>query len=248
MAINKETLREIGLTDAQITLYLALLKQGITTTGPLIKQTNLPNSVVYNTLNQLMTMGLVSFNSKGKRKYFYAANPKRLEIIVADRLSKVKILVKDLSQIYKEKQPEQNAQVFTGWKGIYTAFLNIFETLPTGSEYIGFAAGFSDEYTPEVKRFFKEFQKKRAGKKYKVKLIVNENDRDQIKEFGYYKNFGKPFYRYVPNIAPKGLIIFGNNILQASFEDPPMAVIITSKKIAQSYKLLFESLWKIGKN
>ena len=119
--------------------------------------------------------------------------------------------------------------------------------LPKGAEYIGFAAGFEEQYSDETKQFFREFQKKREMMKYKVKLIANESAREQVKKYHYYERFGVPEYRFVPEFAPVGLIIFGDSVLNVAFEEQPAAVIITSRQIAESYKRFFYGMWRFAK-
>ena len=247
MAIDTSVLEEIGLTNAQIKVYLALLELGETTSGPLIKKSELQNSVVYNALNQLIEQGLASFISKGKRKYFSAASPKTLLKVMEDKKEKIENLVPQLIAKQSFTKPKQEARVFIGWKGIYNAFNHILEVLPKGSEYIGFAAGFEEQYTEEAKQFFREFQKKREGMKYKVKLIVNESTREQVEKYDYYTKFGRPEYRFVDGFAPVGVIIFGDSILNVAFEEQPVAVIITSKQIAESYRRFFYNMWETAK-
>lgn len=244
--MDASILQNIGFTNAQIKVYLALLELGQTTSGPIIKRSGLQNSVVYNALNQLIEQGLVSFVLKGQRKYFSATNPKNLITFIEDKKSKLEELVPEL--IAKQTPPpKQNAQVFLGWKGAYQAFNQILEVLPKGSEFIGFAVGFEEQYTEKVKQFFREFQKKRSMMDYKVKFIVNENSREQVKHYGFYSKFKKPEFRFVPGYAPRGLIVFGDNVLSVAFGKEPVVVITTSKLIADNYRRAFSNMWKIAK-
>ncbi len=243
--MDTAVLEDIGLTHAQIQIYTNLLELGSTTTGPIIKKTKLQNSVVYNALNQLIERGLVSFSLKGKRKYFSAANPENLIKFIEDKKEKIELLVDNLKN--KQKPLVQEAQVFIGWRGVYNAFNTVLSVLPKGSEYIGFAAALEEQYSSETRRFFQEFQKKRAAMKYKIKLIANEYAREQIKKYDYYPKFGKPQYKFVKGFAPIGLIIFGNNILQVAFGEEPVAIITTSKQMVDSYRKFFYSMWKIAK-
>ena len=245
MEIDTSVLEEIGLTNSQIKVYLTLLKTGETTSGPIIKKSELQNSVVYNALNQLIEKGLVSFIQKTKRKYFSATNPKFLIKYIDEKKEKIKELIPKLTIQTKEEKHE--AKVFLGWKGIFTAFNSILEVLPKGSEYIAFAAGLEEQYTEKSKRFFREFQKKRNTMKYKVKLIANESARNQVNKYEYYPKFRKPKYKFVKNLAPLGAIIFGDNVMNVSFGESPIAVITTSKQIAESYKKFFYSMWEITK-
>lgn len=153
MPIDTAILEDIGLTNAQIKVYIALLELGETTSGPILKRSELQNSVVYNALNQLIKHGLVTFILKGKRKHFSAADPKNLITFVEDKKEKIQNLVPQLIAKQALVKKKQEAQVFVGWKGVYNAFNYILETLPKGSEYIGFAAGFEEQYTEEAKNF-----------------------------------------------------------------------------------------------
>ncbi|MCK4589880.1 MAG: hypothetical protein KAT77_05520 [Nanoarchaeota archaeon] len=245
--VDVTVLEDVGLTNAQIKVYLALLELGESTSGPIIKKTKLQNSVVYNALNQLIEQGLVSFVLKGKRKYFSATDPKFLIKFIEDKKKKIEELVPQLIRKQKLAKVKQEAQVYLGWKGVYNAFSHILEVLPKGSEYIGFAAGFEEQYLEETKRFFREFQKKRDLMRYKVKLIANEQSRERVKKYEYYAKFSKPEYRFVPGYALVGVIIFGDNVLTVAFEETPVAVIITSKQIAESYKNFFNAMWNIAK-
>lgn len=248
MPINTSSLEDIGLTKAQIKVYLALLELGETTSGPIIKKSQLQNSVVYNALSQLIEQGLVTFVIKGKTKYFSPADPKNLIRFIEDKKEKIEDLIPQLLAKQKLAKQKQTASIFLGWKGIYNAFNFILETLPKGSEYIAFAAGFEEQYTEESKQFFREFQKKRDLMKYKVKLITNESARQQVKKYEYYSKFSKPEYRFVPDLAPLGVIIFGDNVMNVSFGEHPVAIINTSKQIAESYRHFFYSMWKIAKS
>ena len=83
--MNTQILEDIGLTPAEIKIYLALLELGATTAGPILQKTGLQNSVVHMTLNKLVDKGLISFVKEGKINHYQAANPKHIiEFIKTD--------------------------------------------------------------------------------------------------------------------------------------------------------------------
>ncbi len=51
-------LEDIGLTNAEIKVYLALLELGTSTAGPVLSKTGLQNSVVHMTLARLIDKGI----------------------------------------------------------------------------------------------------------------------------------------------------------------------------------------------
>jgi sugar-specific transcriptional regulator TrmB len=251
MTVEAELLEDLGLTHAQSVIYLTLLQIGQTTSGPLIEKSKLQNSVVYNALHQLIEQGLVTFILQGKRKYFSAVEPQQLLLVIDSKRAQLSRAMPQLLQMQQKSRNKQEARVFTGWKGVYAAFMTIIETLPMGAEYIGFAAGFEEQFSEETQQFFGKFHKMRIDKDYKMKLIANESAREQVKkQFEVYKAYSykkPPAYRFVPGFAPVGEIIFGDNVLEVAFGEEPIAVIIKSKQIADSHRRFFYNLWKIAK-
>src|SRR3989338_7621296 len=73
---------ELGLTPAEIKIYLALLEQGVSTAGPILQKTGLQNSVVHLTLAKLLVKGFISFVKKGKVKQYRAADPKKILTLI----------------------------------------------------------------------------------------------------------------------------------------------------------------------
>src|SRR3989344_4193652 len=118
MPVDTSVLEDIGLTNAQIKVYVTLLELGETSSGPLLKKSKLHNSVAYHALDQLIEKGLVAFVLKGKRKYFSAEHPKSLIKFINDKKEKISQLITQLTI----KPTKQEAKVFVGWKGVYVAF------------------------------------------------------------------------------------------------------------------------------
>ena len=180
--IDTSILEDIGLTNGQIKVYLALIELGETTSGPIIKKSKLQNSVVYNALNQLIQNGLVTYIQKGKRKYFSTTDPKNLSKFIQEKKERVDELIPKLIEKRKVSKQKQEAQVFRGWKGLYTAFNECMESLKEGSDYIGFPPGYEKDDSEQAKQFFRELQKKRSKKQYNVKFIVKEQLKPQVKQ------------------------------------------------------------------
>ena len=76
--MNKQILKDAGLTEGEIKVYLALLELGDTTTGPLVDKSGVARSIVYQILERLIEKGLASYIVKDKTKYYQAADPNKL--------------------------------------------------------------------------------------------------------------------------------------------------------------------------
>ena len=71
-------LQKIGLTAGESKVYMALLKIGSSTTGPIVDEAKVSRSKVYHIIERLMSKGLVTSIVKTKTKYFQAADPHKL--------------------------------------------------------------------------------------------------------------------------------------------------------------------------
>ena len=240
--MNVQVLKEIGLTESQIAVYISLLKLGLTKSGNVIKSTRLAGSVVYRALDELIQQGLVNFVIKSKTKYFSATDPKNILRLWEDKKNKLSSLIPELEAL-DSNSDLQETKMYIGWKGIQTAFNSIFEILPKNSEYLAFALGANKNEPDSVKIFFKNFHLKRIEMKYKVKLIVNKSDKNVFET--RFKNVKNWQIKYVNNFAPRGIGVYGDTVLIASFERTPIAVMISSKQVANTFRFMFNSIWNM---
>ena len=58
--MDTKILKEIGLTDTEIKIYLALLSLGATSAGKIVEDTGIYRKNLYDALNKLIEKGLTS--------------------------------------------------------------------------------------------------------------------------------------------------------------------------------------------
>ena len=157
--MEAELLEEIGLTKAEIKVYLALLELGSSTTGPIVDKSRASSSKIYEILEKLMQKGLVSFVIKSGMKYFEAADPQRiLEYVqekqqsLTEQTKQIQKLLPELELKRKLSQYKSEATLFKGMKGLETAFRDIFQVMKKGDTVYNFIVGELDE---QMNTFFK---------------------------------------------------------------------------------------------
>ncbi|MEK6835454.1 MAG: helix-turn-helix domain-containing protein, partial [Nanoarchaeota archaeon] len=131
--MEKELLMNLGLTDGEAKVYLALTKLGSSTVGPIVKEAKVAYSNIYEILNRLLEKGLISFIIKEKTKYFQVTSfsplneylDKKEQKIEKEKLS-LKKLIPDLERLQK-LQEKQEAEVFIGFNGVKTAYERLME-------------------------------------------------------------------------------------------------------------------------
>jgi len=247
--MDTKALKDIGLTQGEVRVYIALLELGETTTGAIIKKSKITGSKVYEILEKLIEKGLVSYVSKEKTKYFQASSPKRLldylgkkERELFQDKKEIERLIPLLESKQKSKEKIQSSQIFEGYEGVRTVFNLILESLEPNEEYYVFTVG--DEIKNEkVKLFFENHHRKRIREKIKVKIIANPR-RPFFRKLSRLKNLQM---RYYDNPIPLGVVIFKDYVATLTFREKPTAFLIRSQQIADSYKDFFINLWEKSK-
>ena len=130
--MKKSLLEEIGLTKSEISVYLALLELGSSTTGRIIDKAKISSSKVYEILDKLIQKGLVSFIIKSGVKYFEAASPERIIDYMKEKENKLSEQKNELEKLLPELKLKQTlskykseATIFKGIEGARTAFEDV---------------------------------------------------------------------------------------------------------------------------
>ena len=89
--MDLSVLEKIGLSNAEIEVYLTLLKLGLTPSNKIIRETEFRKSTVYESINRLQEKGLVSSVIKDSRKYFEATESGRLIEFVHDKRRELRL-------------------------------------------------------------------------------------------------------------------------------------------------------------
>lgn len=250
MEIEK-ILEGIGLTRNEIKIYLALLKLGQTTSWSIIKETGIHTSKVYDSLQRLIEKGLVSYVIISNVKNFSAAKPDRLVDFLEDKKRKLEEQEKEIKKIIprlKQNQlldKETKAEIFKGWKGMETVYKILRETLKKGdwNYVLGASKG---EDSEQVKNFFNKHLKGLSEKGIKQKIIYNEEARGHIEEQS--KHPGIFQVKYMRNTTPAEINIWADKVMTVILTKTPTVIVVSDKKVADSYREYFEIMWKNAKS
>jgi len=239
---SKEILSEIGLTQRESKVYLALLELGSITTGPIVKKSGVPNSKIYEILESLQNKGLVSWIIKGKTKYFQASNPKKILTIFKEKEKEIENLIPILES--KQKEEKQFVELFEGTKSIFVFLNDLIDVAKKGETYYSFSFGKEHE-DEQVEIFYKKIGFKREEKELSVKILANREAEEIFKRV-YHDSISslKKIVRITDFNFPQGIIVFRDNVVIINWEETPIAIHIQNKKISNQYKNFFEDLWK----
>jgi len=243
--MDTAVLEDLGLSNAEAKIYLALLELGMSKTGRIIDRTKLQSSTVYHVLGGLVEKGLVSYVLKGKVKFYQAENPETF----ASFLEEKKRIFQELLPSLKEKEllsrQRQTARVYEGMNGLKAAFNDILLSMKRGETYYFFQVPKQKLMEGNIMLFFKNYHLKRAAKGIMVKGLVLNESRKIVTDM--FKGVKHTQLRFIKEFAPSGLIIYKDKLITLDWDDVPTAIVIQSKAVSDSYKQFFEEGWKKAK-
>ena len=244
--INKATLKEIGLTDNEIKVYLKLLELGETLASKVGSQVGLNRTHSYDVLESLIERGLVSYVINNNRKYFSATNPIRLieyikekEESLKQKEEEIQNLIPQLLKLKAENKEEEKVEIYKGKEGIKTIYNDILNSV---KEY--YVLGATGQIAKYLQYYFPGHEKQRIKKGIKLKLLFNEELRGQEitkRELAEIRFLPKSYSSPIPTT------IYGNRVVILVWKTPA-AIIIEDKEIANTYKNYFNLLWGLAKS
>jgi sugar-specific transcriptional regulator TrmB len=235
-----EVLKEIGLSETESKVYIALLELGSALAGEITKKSGVNRTNVYDALERLIVKGLVSYVVTANRKVFEPVQPERLKEILKEKEEKLDSVMDDLISRYKMSKEKEEATIFKGKKGIQSIFEDV---LTEGNDL--YAYGAESRFGDMFPAYQKHWNDRRAKSGIKVKMIYNEKVRARkIKE-----KLKLLSMRFLPKHYdfPSMVMIYGNKVVTIVWTDLPFGFMIRSKDSAKSNMHFFEILWNVAK-
>lgn len=246
--MDTKILEEIGLTDSEIKVYLALLELGSSKKGPIVKKAGITSSKIYEVIDKLIERGLASYVVKDKVKYFNAAPPSRIKDYLKEKENQIKQQEEELDKLLpslelKQKltEKETDAEVYRGWRGMQTVYNDLLESLKPDEEFYIFGASRGTD-TKKVKSFYTRFNDNVKKKKLKANIIFNKNARGNISNA---EKIGK--VKYLDQTTPSEILIYKNKTAVVLLEKEPLIILIRGETIAKSFKAYFDVMWMVAK-
>jgi len=237
----EKELREFGLTDREVKVYLALIQLGTALVQDISRKAGTYRTYTYEILKSLMEKGLVSYFIKSSKQYFEVAEPEKLLNILKEKESKINDILPELKNLYKSTKEKPKIEFFIGKEGIKTVLDSLIKT---NQEILVY--GSTKKQISLLDFYFPNYIKRRIASKIKIKVLTEksketfhqkEKDEEELRET-----------RFLPTGIefPTATNIYGNKVAILSLEKEPIGLIIDNEEIAKTQKIIFELLWKIA--
>jgi sugar-specific transcriptional regulator TrmB len=244
--MEKQTLKQLGLSEEEIRLYSKLLEIGKTSAGKLIEETNLKRGTVYNYLDSLVSKGLVVKKQGEKKLYFEPLSPDKLRDLLKNKKEQVKSIESNLDSIIPTLKSKFNLSVdkpvvryFEGKEGIKEIYK---DTLENTKSIKVFRSIYDDKEFNKYLNTYYAPKRARLGIKTKLISQVEKSDervsydKDLLKKRKYISQEEFPI--------PTEIDVYNDKVAMISFKDKLIGVIIENKEVAQTMEQIFDQLWE----
>lgn len=234
---TKSVLEDLGLSDGEIKVYLALLKLGSNPVSKIKEESGLHRTTIYDFIEKLINKGLVSYVVKNNIKFYSAIHPSKLMDFIKDKEINLKEILPNLIKLSEQHREEVKIEIFRGKEG-FKSILNLIlrekkDLCAYGIDETRFEANFPID----LKKYFKREQK------FGIKERIISK-----KEAGFYYKYLHIKYRFFDDefFSPTPWLAFSDYIVVMIW-DPLIIILIKSKELVKGFYKHFNLLWKIAK-
>lgn len=240
-------LKHIGLSDNEAKVYLAMLELGPSPVLEIAAKAGINRPTAYVQIESLKKMGLVSTQTKGKKQLFIAEDPSQLEILLDEeekeiehKKEELQKILPELTETFNKAEDRPQVRFFEGKEGL-TRMQGIFLT---SKEKSVVSISSADDIFRVFPAHNKSYVPQRVKKKIHAKLVYTssqgklfeDHDEDMLRDTVYIS--AKDFDYHAD------IVVAGDQIHISALKGKISGIIIEHRDLADSFRAIFEMLWK----
>lgn len=249
--METDILKKAGLNEAQIAIYLCLIKNGAMSPAELARNTGQSRENCYAVAKRLMDLKLIE-QTNAKKASFQALNPSNLEVLVEKRrriMARHEKFVKDnlssLIDVFYANNEMPGARTLEGIEGVKEVFKDNLRT----KKDVYFIRTTADKVLSGEKanHFLHEYRDQLpllGIHTYALTPVTKE----AIKKFKTGRDAAINFHRtWMPEgdyTAPVEIQAYGDKVAMIAFGETEMATIIASPVIAEAMRQILKLMMK----
>lgn len=240
-------LRDIGLSENEAKVYLAMLELGPATVLQIAGKAGINRPTTYVQIESLKRRGLVEVIQKGKKAQFVAREPSALDAMLEREAKEVEVQKTELAKVLPQLQTMYDlagkkpvVRYFEGIEGLrqmQEEFLRCKEKIVYGIFNL-------DQVLDVFPKHRSDYSGRRVARGIRSRSIYTssggpslmESDEERLREVRF---IDPKRFRFNADIT-----IFDDSIALTSFEGRLSGTVITNPELAKSFKGLFEFLWE----
>jgi HTH-type transcriptional regulator, sugar sensing transcriptional regulator len=240
-------LTALGLTENEASVYETLLTLGAQTASKLSIATSIPRTLLYNVLEKLIALALVTRDDTTKVAMFTAAAPDTLTALAEKKkreseeaLLALTNISPQLRNLHALATGKPGVQYFEGMDGVQKCLESVLTSRTEVKSYADISA--IEKHMPDLDRWY---SKQRTDRSVFQRNISADTQENRFALEGYFSSVTKE--RLVPMSNPNFntvMHIYDNKVSYFTLGVSPLiSIIITDPHIYEMHTNLFESLW-----
>lgn len=235
-------LAELGLQKNKGVVYLACLATGPATTADIANQAKLPRTTTHEILQQLVSMGLISFVTKGRTRIYTAEAPKKLRTLIKEKERKLEKILPQLDLLTNVVGDKPTVKFYEGVEGVKTVFE---DTLHVENKVLRGILSMHDLYETPGKNYMDDYVTRRVGAGIKLQVIRSVSK--EVEETWPASTEENRELHYAPEdmVFPMTMYLYDDKVGLIGTKQENFGMIIESKDFFKTQSNLFEAFWQI---
>ncbi|HEX8974083.1 MAG TPA: helix-turn-helix domain-containing protein [Patescibacteria group bacterium] len=238
----KQVLQQFGLAGKKADVYLAALELGSSSVIEIARKAQIKRTTCYDILHDLMTEGLISETTKGKKRLFVGEDPEKIQRNLKNKEKLFSEILPQLQSINNTRGSKPKIRFYEGKEGLKEVY---DDTTKYPGELLGFAS--YDIINVLGKEWAAEYLKKRIKNDVYARGIIPGAEpmmREYISKDQEQRRMTKVIdhkkYPFTIEIN-----IYGHNKVALMSAKEEIGLIIEGQEIHNTLKLIFELIWDL---
>ncbi|MFH1072578.1 MAG: helix-turn-helix domain-containing protein [Nanoarchaeota archaeon] len=240
--MNKEILKELGLTHNETEVYLTLLKTGSISVNDIAEKAGLHRQAVYDALDRLLEKGFVSYVLKNNKKYFQGLPPEKIVDYLREKEQRFLTILPDLVGLTKLPREDTFVELFKGKDVIRTVYRDVVKEFQKKRGEVLISGVNERMFMQEDRIALAQHLNRLRELRCTERILVKEGDT-------YFVKGSQTTYRSIPQefFNPTPIFMYHDKMASIILGNPNYAIIIGNRNLADAYRKQFNMLWGIAK-
>ena len=234
-------MKELGLTDNEVRIYLLLLRQGMMNPSDIAEKLGFHRGYVYDALERMQEKGVINSLRKDNKKHYQATHPESVAEMLRLRLENFQKILPKLARLPKEVEEETMVELHKGSKVYRTLLKDIVISLKRNEEV--YLIGIDEEVllTQVEPIYLKQYLNVIRDRNVKELIIIAKGKKRLKHRNLEYRELGEEY------IGKTAQIIYGNKVALFLLGTPYYLIAIENRDVADTYRKQFHLLWQLAK-
>lgn len=238
-------LKNFGLSEKEIKIYLALLKLGSAAVRAIAQSADINRTTTHEILNKLIDQSLVSYVDKEKHRYFTAEPPEHLLHALKIReqnlgaiAADIKQIMPELKNLYEKSDSKPKAKYFEGDTGLRAVMQDVLDCVARTADkkyYVYSSSAIRDA----LHRVFPNWNDERIKRRISVQSI-------SIGAGGELHGLDERKWLSQDEGAPTYTMLYAGKtaLISLNAEKEPIGVVVEDVNTYKTKIMIFRALWQ----